>query len=115
MIIVLVIQPFAGLTEWSPQTFRHLGAYATSAAGGSQRIAWRGCTFQDVSAGSHMLGDITNAVLNNTDPSDWDRDLLVEDCTIANIPVEYTGATGLFAGYGESDGSSETCARLQSR
>ena len=66
MIIVLAIQPFAGLTEWSPQTFRHLGAYATSAAGGSQRIAWRGCTFEDVSAGSHMLGDITNAVLNTT-------------------------------------------------
>ena len=25
--------------------------------------------------------------------------MLVEDCTVANIPVEYTGATGLFAGY----------------
>ena len=70
MIIVLAIQPFAGLTEWSPQTFRHLGAYATSAAGGSQRIAWRGCTFEDVSAGSHMLGDITNAVLNTTGEHD---------------------------------------------
>ena len=68
-----------------------------------------------------MLGDITDAVLNATgehdrlqtiptrwaefhtmafaDPAEWDRDLLVEDCTIANIPVEYTGATGLFAGY----------------
>lgn len=83
-------------------TFQHLGAYATSAAGGSQGIAWKGCVFQDVSAGSHMLGDITNAVLNETDPTHWDRDMLVEDCRILNIPVEYTGATGLFAGYLQS-------------
>ena len=81
---------------------QHLGAYATSAAGGSQGISWRGCVFQDVSAGSHMLGDVTDAVLNETDPTKWDREMLVEDCKILNIPVEYTGATGLFAGYVQS-------------
>lgn len=80
-------------------TFQHLGAYAAAAAGGSQGIAWRGCNFTDVSAGSHMLGGISNEVLNETDPTKWDRDMLVEDCRIIDIPVEYTGATGLFAGY----------------
>ena len=38
-------------------------------------------------------------MLNETDPAKWDRDMLVEDCRIVDIPVEYTGATGLFAGY----------------
>ena len=34
-----------------------LGAYAASAANGSKRIAWRRCTFTDISAGAVMLGD----------------------------------------------------------
>ena len=85
-----------------PHAVQHLGAYATSAAGGSQGISWRGCVFQDVSAGSHMLGDVTDAVLNETDPTKWDREMLVEDCKILNIPVEFTGASGLFAGYVQS-------------
>lgn len=33
------------------------GAYGASAANGSQRIAWRRCTFTDISAGAVMLGD----------------------------------------------------------
>jgi hypothetical protein len=78
-------------------TFQHLGAYASSAHSGSQGISWRGCTFQDVSAGSLMLGDINS--YNNTDVSTWDRNFTVSDSVIRNIPVEYTGATGLFAAY----------------
>ena len=79
--------------------FRHLGAYGAGALGGSQRVSWEGCSFADVSAGALMLGDITDAVLNETDRGKWDADLSVTDCDILNLPVEYTGATGLFAGY----------------
>ena len=37
--------------------FGVLGAYGASAANGSKRIAWRRCTFTDISAGAVMLGD----------------------------------------------------------
>jgi hypothetical protein len=36
------------------------GAYGAAAANASQRIAWRGCTFTDISAGAVMLGDFKN-------------------------------------------------------
>lgn len=78
-------------------TFQHLGAYASSAHNGSQGIAWRGCTFQDVSAGSLMLGDINT--YNETDENLWDLNFTLSDSVVRNIPVEYTGATGVFAAY----------------
>lgn len=78
-------------------TFQHLGAYASSALNGSQEISWRGCTFQDVSAGSLMLGDINT--YNQTDETQWDVNFTLADSVVRNIPVEYTGATGVFAAY----------------
>jgi hypothetical protein len=80
-------------------SFQHLGKFAVAAHGSSQSIAWKGCLFTDVSAGAISIGTISDIVLNQTDPSDWDRDMLVEDCVIANMPVEYSAATGLFIGY----------------
>jgi hypothetical protein len=35
-------------------TYGHLGAYATAARGGSKRITWRGCTFDDLSSGEFL-------------------------------------------------------------
>ena len=84
--------------------FRHLGAAATSSEGGSQKIAWRRCQFEDVSAGAVVLGDVIDSGprsdANSSTPRErWDMDLTVEDSTIANLPVEYSGATAIFVGY----------------
>ena len=78
-------------------TFAHLGAYAASARGGSQFIAFRGCQFLDVSAGAVMLG--TTAGFNENDVSLWDANLTFADCTAVGIPVEFSGATTVFAAY----------------
>ena len=80
-------------------TFQHLGAFATSALGGSHDVAWRGCNFSDVSAGAVMLGQVSDSVCNETDVSKWDRNLTVADSRVFNLPVEYTGATAIFAAY----------------
>jgi len=76
--------------------FVHLGAFGASASGGSQRVAWRGCTFADTSGGAVMLGD--TASFNNTDASSWDADLSVSDSTMQGA-VEFTGATTVFIAY----------------
>jgi len=81
-------------------TFRHLGAYGASAANGSQNVTWRGCLFEDISAGALMLGDVITWNITNT--AMWDKNFIVEDNKIYNIPVEYTGATGIFAAYVDS-------------
>ena len=81
-------------------SYEHLGAYAASALNGSQNVSWRGCTFQDVSAGAVALGDVTTWDIADT--SRWDKDFVVEDCLIANLPVEYTGAAAVFGGYVDS-------------
>lgn len=81
-------------------SFTHLGAYGVSANNGSQNITWRGCLFEDISAGALMLGDVTT--WNITDITLWDKNFIVEDNKIFNIPVEFTGATGIFAAYVDS-------------
>lgn len=81
-------------------TFRHLGAYAAAAAGGSQRVAWTGNVFHDVSAGALMLGELNSCGV--TDPAEWDSNFTVSDNVIVDIPVEYSGATGIFLGYVDS-------------
>lgn len=63
-------------------SFSHLGAYAASAGGGSQFVAFRGCSFADVSAGAIMLGD--TASYGNTDIAMWDANFTVADCTAIN-------------------------------
>lgn len=78
-------------------TFIHLGGYAASARGGSKSVSFRGCRFADVSGGAVMLGD--TASFNITDVSEWDTNFTVSDCTAINIPVEFTGATTIFAAY----------------
>lgn len=78
-------------------TFKHLGAYAANALNGSQNVSWRGCTFEDVSAGGLALGDVTTADVTST--ARWDMGFLVEDCVLANLPVEYTGAAAIAAFY----------------
>jgi acetyl esterase/lipase len=83
--------------SFSNCTFQHLGAFAASAAGGSQRVSWSACTFTDVSAGALMLGDLAHCA--ETDMSLWDTNFTVSDNTITNMPVEYTGATSLFLAY----------------
>ena len=80
-------------------TFQHLGAFAVEARNGSQGIAWQGCLFRDASAGALSLGSISDHALNETDPSLWDRGMLVEDSEISNMPVELTGAAAIFSGY----------------
>ena len=57
---------------------------------GALRGSWRGCTFEDVSAGGLALGDVTKWDVMDT--AQWDMDLHVEDCVLANLPAEYTGA-----------------------
>merc|ERR1712087_446194 len=78
------------------------GAYAGALRGGTQDVSWKACTFRDVSAGALMLGDLTIATCNETDTSKWDKNITVADNTIENIPVEYTGATGIFVAYVQS-------------
>jgi hypothetical protein len=81
-------------------SFRHLGAAAASTRGGSQDIAWRRCSFEDVSAGAIVLGDITALSRNSSTPVlQWDQQLAIEDCTIRDLPVEYSGAAAIFGGY----------------
>jgi hypothetical protein len=46
-----------------------------------------------------MLGEISQAVLDEKDLEKWDRNITVEDCSIVGTGVEYSGSTGLFAGY----------------
>ena len=50
-----------------------------------------------MSAGGLALGDVTTADVADT--AQWDMGFLVEDCVLANLPVEYTGAAAVFAGY----------------
>ena len=78
--------------EFDSCTFKHLGAYAGAAAGGSQRVTWRNCSFSDLSAGALMLGGLDTCAETNV--SKWDKEFLLVDSTVTNIPVEYTGATG---------------------
>ena len=82
--------------QFSNCTFQRLGGYAASAGGGSQRVSWTGCTFRDVSAGALTLGDLTTC--GETDVEKWDSNFTVSDSSITNMPVEYTGATGIFLG-----------------
>eukprot|EP00039_Didymoeca_costata_P020924 m.342867 g.342867 ORF g.342867 m.342867 type:complete len:745 (+) comp21934_c0_seq1:76-2310(+) len=81
-------------------TFRHLGAYASSALNGSQGVVWSGCTFEDVSAGALMIGQVSTC--NETDVTKWDSNFTVADNLIHNLPVEYTGATSIFVAYVQS-------------
>ena len=81
-------------------TFRHLGAFASSALGGSQRITWQGNHFTDVSSGALVLGDLAHC--GETDTAKWDSHFKVVDNTIVNLPVEFTGATAIFGGYVDS-------------
>ncbi len=78
-------------------TFTHLGAYAASARGGSQLVAFSGCRFDDVSAGAVMLGDTDT--FNITDVALWDANFTIADCTAVNTGLEFTGATTFFAAY----------------
>jgi hypothetical protein len=78
-------------------TFTHLGAYGASAAGGSQRVAFSGCRFDDLSAGAVMLG--TTDSFNLSDVAAWDANFTVADCTIVNTGLEFTGTTAIFAAY----------------
>eukprot|EP01048_Picozoa_sp_COSAG05_P005142 COSAG05_NODE_298_length_11929_cov_43.811496_1_plen_198_part_00 len=78
-------------------TFQHLGAYAAAANDGSQRVRWWNSTFRDTSSGALMLGGLDTCDEKTT--SLWDRDFVISDCTITNMPVEYTGATAVFFGY----------------
>ena len=73
---------------------------AAAANGGSQRVGWHNCTFRDTSSGALMLGGLDTC--DEKDTSKWDRDFTVSDCTITNMPVEYTGATAVFFGYIEN-------------
>jgi hypothetical protein len=78
-------------------TFQHLGAYASSARGGSQRISWEGCTFSDTSAGAISLGDLDHC--NEAQPGKWDGNFTICDSKMANLPVEFSGSTAIFGGY----------------
>ena len=47
-----------------------------------------------------MLGDITSQGRNSSTPvSQWDQRLTVEDCSISEIGLEYSGAAAIFGGY----------------
>jgi hypothetical protein len=104
--------------EFVSCSFRHLGAYAASAADASQRIAWRGCSFTDISAGALMLGDFkswncnggssaykgrgglrANKTCTAAEPAALDSGFTVEDCEVYNIPREYKATTAITAGY----------------
>ena len=67
-----------------------------AANGGSQRVSWRNCTFRDTSSGALMLGGLDTC--DEKDASKWDRDFVIADSSITNMPVEYTGATAVFFG-----------------
>lgn len=86
--------------NFSNCTFQHLGAYATSADGGSQRVSWSQCRFRDISAGALMLGEISDCAETNV--SRWNANFSVSDSYVTNLPVEYTGASSIFLGYVDS-------------
>lgn len=86
--------------------------FGASATNGSQGIAWRGCSFTDISGGAIWLGgthmwncnggdtSVTAPVaFTAVDAATVDRDFTIEDCAITNLPVEHGAATALFAGY----------------
>ena len=77
--------------------FQHLGAYAAGARDGSRNVIWRGCNFDDISSGALTLGDVTTA--DELDERSWDQNFQIVDCQILGTGKEYTGASGLFAGY----------------
>ena len=86
--------------QFSNCTFQHLGAYAASAGGGSQRVSWSQCRFRDISAGALMLGEISDCA--ETNRSRWNANFSVSDSHVTNLPVEYTGASSIFLGYVDS-------------
>ena len=59
-------------------------------------MSWRNCTFRDTSSGALMLGGLDTC--DEKDASKWDRDFVIADSSITNMPVEYTGATAVFFG-----------------
>ena len=73
-----------------------MSLHSRAANGGSQRVSWRNCTFRDTSSGALMLGGLDTC--DEKDTSKWDRDFVIEDSSITNMPVEYTGATAVFFG-----------------
>ena len=73
-----------------------MALHSRAANGGSQRVSWRNCTFRDTSSGALMLGGLDTC--DEKDTGKWDRDFVIEDSSITNMPVEYTGATAVFFG-----------------
>ena len=86
--------------------FSHLGAvYALGADGGSQSVIVSNSTFTDCSGGGIKLGSsgergVPQPQNNASMPAEaQDRGFLVSDNLLSGIPVEYSGANPIFAGY----------------
>ena len=86
--------------------FSHLGAvYALGADGGSQSVIVSNSTFTDCSGGGIKLGSsgergVPQPQNNVSMPAEaQDRGFLVSDNLLTGIPVEYSGANPIFAGY----------------
>ena len=95
-----------GLAEHRACRFEHLGGvYALGVDGGSQDVIEFNSTFLDISGGGLKLGSsgergILQPQNNESLPvEEQDRGFLVSDNVFTGIPVEYSGANPVFAGY----------------
>ena len=85
---------------FSECTFSHLGGpYALSISNASQYATVTGCRFNDLSGGAVKLGNVDDTRAVTKDPSEMDRVMLLEQCILEDIAVEFHGASAVFAGY----------------
>jgi len=78
-------------------TFSHLGATALEINDGSQYVTVQNCTFNDVSAGGLLVGQVND--LNVTDPTAENGWYSIVGNAFLNIPVEFHDCAALLAGF----------------
>eukprot|EP00045_Choanoeca_perplexa_P016120 m.213276 g.213276 ORF g.213276 m.213276 type:complete len:683 (-) comp17175_c0_seq1:47-2095(-) len=74
-------------------TFHHLGAWGLAIGQGSQHITVEDSLFEDLSAGSIVMGDVADTA--EADPARQTAALKIEDNRIRHVGQEYKGSPGV--------------------
>jgi hypothetical protein len=81
-------------------SFTNIGAaYALSIGHASQGVRVTGNKFYDLSGGAVKLGNVNDTRATTTDPTQWDMDMVLEQNTMEDMAIEFSGAAAVFAGY----------------
>jgi hypothetical protein len=80
--------------------FEHIGSpWALSVTSASQNVLIENNVFDDLSGGAVKIGNIDDTRAVSTSTSDFDSEYTLADNSIANVALEYRGASAIFAGY----------------